>query len=1040
VGNLTPNARTGSLLSQFDLKRNTAVNFYLDQPFALPFQLSNLSAILYVDSIKGDAIGLDLNLTLYDWNGVSLVQVATQQWHVTTNNVVDYQSMTFVFAPVNYTFPNAHQVRLQVLNRDSSGDDALLATNATNTDSQLDVLTTTYTHVDQLLLRDGKGPATVWSPKDRLVVWANVSDPFGSRDVAGARINVTDPLGNAVLTWSSMVPILNGTAWRRFQSSVLPLLANGTYRVGVVAIETNGDTNAASATALVRAPRFTLEKVANVRQAKAGALYTYTIWFNDTGTGPAGRVWINDTMPSQLTFVSSPNATAVPSTPIWSVVNVGVGAHWVSFDVRVQGSTTAAFLRNWVSVNVSDEKGYRWPMLVAQSDVVVNGPVMALALASAPTTWVHSNQTAVYTISLSNSGDPAQSIWLNDTLSARLTYVSDTHNPAWGTATVVGNAIDFVFANMASGATWTFTITARAGPSLVRGAVLSNVVSLNDTSVNGILMPSQTKALPLTVAAPWIPSASLAFPRPTATPGDVLLVALNVTNAGNEPAATAWINLTLDPYLSFVDASVAHSVSGATVLLTASAVRVGVSTVFLNLSVNLAAADRQTLSINGTLDYVDGVSNPVPRVVVPATTTRVAQPRLSVAASPVSITLEAGTLAAVRVTLTNTGTGSAADAWVNLSLPGGFAYVSDNSDGTRTVVGSTYSWHWQALPPGTKTFTLSLQATPGVADKSSANLVFRTNATDANGNLQPGATFSVHGSFVAPSVALALTQDADTSLPGGSFSYVVTVRNDGSTTAHYVNVSDPLDGRLELVSYRSSVPATGSQRLSWNFTDLQPGASEPITLVVRVADSVAADSRLPNTVETRYSNSVGTPIGYTRSLPVILTVVAGFIPIAYILIGGAALGCVVVYLMYRRNRVQIEEVFLVYRDGLLISHLSRTMVQDKDRDQLSGMLTVVQDFVKDAFTYGEHRELHQMEFGDYHILIEQGKHVYLAVVYLGRDSNTIRRKVRHALDLVEEAYGRVLEKWEGSMDEVIGTRDVLRDQLLGGRRLLVRPG
>jgi OOP family OmpA-OmpF porin len=132
--------------------------------------------------------------------------------------------------------------------------------------------------------------------------------------------------------------------------------------------------------------------------------------------------------------------------------------------------------------------------------------------------------------------------------------------------------------------------------------------------------------------------------------------------------------------------------------------------------------------------------------------------------------------------------------------------------------------------------------------------------------------------------------------------------------------------------------------------------------------------------------------------------------------------------------VAIEEVFLVYHDGVLISHLSRSLVQEKDEDVLSGMLTAVQEFVREAFRYGEHRELHQMDFGDYRILIERGRLAYLAVVYSGRDGGAVRKKIRGVLDRIEATYSGVLEKWDGDMEKVVGVRDLIREYLLKSGR------
>jgi len=132
----------------------------------------------------------------------------------------------------------------------------------------------------------------------------------------------------------------------------------------------------------------------------------------------------------------------------------------------------------------------------------------------------------------------------------------------------------------------------------------------------------------------------------------------------------------------------------------------------------------------------------------------------------------------------------------------------------------------------------------------------------------------------------------------------------------------------------------------------------------------------------------------------------------------------------------------VYRDGVLLYHLSRSLSQDKDEDVLSGMLTAVTEFVRDAFVYGEHRELHQLDFGDYRIMIERGHNLYLAVVYSGKGASVIKKRVRWVLNQIEAAYAGVLEKWDGDMDKVVGARDLIREYLLksNGRPFRGLPG
>src|SRR5439155_5380198 len=79
----------------------------------------------------------------------------------------------------------------------------------------------------------------------------------------------------------------------------------------------------------------------------------------------------------------------------------------------------------------------------------------------------------------------------------------------------------------------------------------------------------------------------------------------------------------------------------------------------------------------------------------------------------------------------------------------------------------------------------------------------------------------------------------------------------------------------------------------------------------------------------------------------------------------------------------IDDVFLLYNDGLLIKHETRRLKPDVDSDILSGMLTAVQAFVKDSFRSDEGDELNEMTFGEMHILLGRGKWLILAAIIGG---------------------------------------------------------
>src|SRR2546422_8678465 len=70
----------------------------------------------------------------------------------------------------------------------------------------------------------------------------------------------------------------------------------------------------------------------------------------------------------------------------------------------------------------------------------------------------------------------------------------------------------------------------------------------------------------------------------------------------------------------------------------------------------------------------------------------------------------------------------------------------------------------------------------------------------------------------------------------------------------------------------------------------------------------------------------------------------------------------------------LEDVFLLnHKDGLLIKHETRRLRPDVDTDILSGMLTAVQAFVKDAPRGDDYADLNEMTGAHMHILIGRGK-------------------------------------------------------------------
>lgn len=73
--------------------------------------------------------------------------------------------------------------------------------------------------------------------------------------------------------------------------------------------------------------------------------------------------------------------------------------------------------------------------------------------------------------------------------------------------------------------------------------------------------------------------------------------------------------------------------------------------------------------------------------------------------------------------------------------------------------------------------------------------------------------------------------------------------------------------------------------------------------------------------------------------------------------------------------VRIEEVFLLTNGGLLITHASRTLIHPGDRDVLAAMMTVVQQFVRDAFQ-GKAGAMQEVDMANLRVRLIRGEPVH----------------------------------------------------------------
>jgi hypothetical protein len=137
----------------------------------------------------------------------------------------------------------------------------------------------------------------------------------------------------------------------------------------------------------------------------------------------------------------------------------------------------------------------------------------------------------------------------------------------------------------------------------------------------------------------------------------------------------------------------------------------------------------------------------------------------------------------------------------------------------------------------------------------------------------------------------------------------------------------------------------------------------------------------------------------------------------------------------KRNTYTVEEVFLIYAGGTLITHLTRQTQANVDDEIFSAMFTAVQEFIHDTFSkgkgaggskdVGDSWALDELKLGNYKILIERSKNTYLALIFLGKSSNKLRKIVNRLLNKIEDEYGDTLDGWQGDIDKLTGTEKIL---------------
>jgi OOP family OmpA-OmpF porin len=111
---------------------------------------------------------------------------------------------------------------------------------------------------------------------------------------------------------------------------------------------------------------------------------------------------------------------------------------------------------------------------------------------------------------------------------------------------------------------------------------------------------------------------------------------------------------------------------------------------------------------------------------------------------------------------------------------------------------------------------------------------------------------------------------------------------------------------------------------------------------------------------------------------------------------------------------RVEHVFLIHRKtGLLIDHVAAERAAAKDPQLVSGMLSAIQDFVRDSFSERGEAGLDALRLGDLVLWCEEGPSALLAAVIRGSPPEQLHTLLRSALVGIHAEWGRELADFDG---------------------------
>lgn len=111
---------------------------------------------------------------------------------------------------------------------------------------------------------------------------------------------------------------------------------------------------------------------------------------------------------------------------------------------------------------------------------------------------------------------------------------------------------------------------------------------------------------------------------------------------------------------------------------------------------------------------------------------------------------------------------------------------------------------------------------------------------------------------------------------------------------------------------------------------------------------------------------------------------------------------------------RVEQVFLIHKKtGLPLGHAVAPSVAVQDPSLVSGMLSAIQDFVRDSFHSGPGEGIERLNVGNLDVWVEAGPYAILACVIRGIAPRALRDTMAEVLENIHREYSAQLDRFSG---------------------------